>query len=430
MKRALVITYYWPPAGGPGVQRWLKFVTYFKEFGIEPVVFIPDNPHYPLQDKSIVSEIPEGIEIIRFPIKEPYGFAKIFSKKKTNQVSSGIITNKNQSVLEKLLLWIRGNFFIPDARIGWVKPAVGFLKEYLAKNDMDIVISSGPPHSLHLIGMELQKQLHLPWIADFRDPWTTIHYHKSLLLTKASEAKHKALESLVLNSANHILVTSPSTAKEFSLLTTKPITVITNGFEPIKIDTPGLDTTFSIAHIGSLLTQRNPTYLWEVLSQIVKEDPIFDQDLEICLTGVVSDEVLSTIALAGLTNNTTIKGYVSHKEAVVLQHKAQVLLLLEQDSEDTKAIIPGKLFEYLQAARPIIAIGPKGSDIEGIINTTASGVYVSAHQKDVLKKQILLYYNAYKKEALFISSKNIELYTRKALTKKLAGVIKSVITTS
>ena len=430
MKRALVITYYWPPAGGPGVQRWLKFVTYFKEFGIEPVVFIPDNPHYPLQDKSIVSEIPEGIEIIRFPIKEPYGFAKMFSNKKTNQVSSGIITNKNQSVLEKLLLWIRGNFFIPDARIGWVKPAVGFLKEYLAKNDMDIVISSGPPHSLHLIGMELQKQVHLPWIADFRDPWTTIHYHKSLLLTKASEAKHKALESLVLNSANHILVTSPSTAKEFSLLTTKPITVITNGFEPIKIDTPGLDTAFSIAHIGSLLTQRNPTYLWEVLSQIVKEDSVFAQDLEICLTGVVSDEVRFSIALAGLTNNTTIKGYVSHKEAVVLQHKAQVLLLLEQDSEDTKAIIPGKLFEYLQAARPIIAIGPKGSDIEGIINTTASGVYVSAHQKDVLKKQILLYYSAYKKETLFINSKNIELFTRKALTKKLAGVIKSVITAS
>ena len=327
-------------------------------------------------------------------------------------------------------MYVRGNYFIPDARVGWVKPSVVFLKQYLKANPVDCIISSGPPHSLHLIGMELQKQVHLPWIADFRDPWTTIHYHKSLQLTKASEAKHKALESLVLNSANHILVTSPSTAKEFSLLTTKPITVITNGFEPTKIDTPGLDTTFSIAHIGSLLTQRNPTYLWEVLSQIVKEDSVFAQDLEICLTGVVSDEVLSTIALAGLTNNTTIKGYVSHKEAVVLQHKAQVLLLLEQDSEDTKAIIPGKLFEYLQAARPIIAIGPKGSDIEGIINTTASGVYVSAHQKDVLKKQILLYYNAYKKEALFINSKNIELFTRKALTKKLAGVIKSVITAS
>ena len=430
MKKALIICYYWPPAGGPGVQRWLKFVSHLKSFDIDPVVYVPQNPNYPIVDQDLVAQIPKEITVLKRPIKEPYKFAAIFSKKKTQQISSGIISNKKPSALEKLLLYVRGNYFIPDARVGWVTPSVVFLKQYLKANPVDCIISSGPPHSLHLIGMELQKQVHLPWIADFRDPWTTIHYHKSLLLTKASEAKHKALESLVLNSANHILVTSPSTAKEFSLLTTKPITVITNGFEPTKIDTPCLDTTFSIAHIGSLLTQRNPTYLWEVLSQIVKEDPIFAQDLEICLTGVVSDEVLSTIALAGLTNNTTIKGYVSHKEAVVLQHKAQVLLLLEQDSEDTKAIIPGKLFEYLQAARPIIAIGPKGSDIEGIINTTASGVYVSAHQKDVLKKQILLYYSAYKKEALFINSKNIELFTRKALTKKLAGVIKSVITAS
>lgn len=430
MKKALIICYYWPPAGGPGVQRWLKFVTYLKSFDIDPVVYVPQNPNYPIVDQDLFAQIPKEITVLKLPISEPYKFAAIFSKKKTQQISSGIISNKKPSPLEKLLLYIRGNFFVPDARVGWVDPSVVFLKQYLKVNPVDCIITSGPPHSMHLIGMELQKQEHLPWIADFRDPWTTIHYHKSLRLTKASEAKHKALESLVLNSANHILVTSPSTAKEFSLLTTKPITVITNGFEPIETDAPVLDSTFSIAHIGSLLTQRNPTYLWEVLSQIVKEDPIFAQDLEICLAGVVSDEVRSSLALAGLTSNTTIKGYVSHKEALILQHKAQVLLLLEQDSEDTKAIIPGKLFEYLQAARPIIAIGPKGSDIEGIINTTASGVYVSANQKDVLKKQILLYYNAYKKEALFINSKNIELFTRKALTKKLTEVIKSVITAS
>jgi hypothetical protein len=430
MKKALIICYYWPPAGGPGVQRWLKFVSHLKSFDIDPVVYVPQNPNYPIVDQDLVAQIPKEITVLKRPIKEPYKFAAIFSKKKTEQISSGIIPKKKPSPLEKLLLYVRGNYFIPDARVGWVSPSVDFLKQYLKTNPVDCIISSGPPHSLHLIGLELHNELDLPWIADFRDPWTTIHYHKSLLLTKASAAKHKALESLVLNSANHILVTSPSTGKEFSLLTTKPITIITNGFEPTIIDTPVLDTKFTIAHIGSLLTQRNPSVLWEVLSQVVKEDSIFAQDLEICLTGVVGDEVLSSIALAGLTNNTTINGYVSHKEAVVLQHKAQVLLLLEQDSEDTKAIIPGKLFEYLQAARPIIAIGPKGSDIEGIINTTASGVYVSAHQKDVLKKQILLYYNAYKKEALFIDSKNIELFSRKALTKKLAGVIKSVITAS
>ena len=428
MKKALIICYYWPPAGGPGVQRWLKFVSHLKSFDIAPVVYVPENPNYPIIDKDLVSQIPADVTILKHPIKEPYKFAAIFSKKKTQQISSGIISNKKSSFLEKLLLFIRGNYFIPDARVGWVSPSVVFLKHYLKTHPVDCIISSGPPHSLHLIGLELQKDLHLPWIADFRDPWTTIHYHKSLLLTKASAGKHKALESLVLNTANHILVTSPSTQKEFSLLTNTPITVITNGFEPLEVKHQGLDARFSIAHIGSLLTQRNPTVLWEVLSELVKEDPVFAQDLEISLTGVVSDQVLSSIALVGLTKNTTLKGYVPHKQAVMLQHKAQILLLLEQDSEDTKAIIPGKLFEYLQAQRPIIALGPKGSDIEGIINTTESGVYIAANQKEALKKQLLTYYSAYKKDALYISSKNLELFTRKNLTKKVADVINRLTT--
>ena len=428
MKKALIICYYWPPAGGPGVQRWLKFVSHLKSFDIAPVVYVPENPNYPIIDKDLVSQIPADVTILKHPIKEPYKFAAIFSKKKTQQISSGIISNKKSSFLEKLLLFIRGNYFIPDARVGWVSPSVVFLKHYLKTHPVDCIISSGPPHSLHLIGLELQKDLHLPWIADFRDPWTTIHYHKSLLLTNASAGKHKALESLVLKTANHILVTSPSTQKEFSLLTNTPITVITNGFEPLEVKHQGLDARFSIAHIGSLLTQRNPTVLWEVLSELVKEDPVFAQDLEISLTGVVSDQVLSSIALVGLTKNTTLKGYVPHKQAVMLQHKAQILLLLEQDSEDTKAIIPGKLFEYLQAQRPIIALGPKGSDIEGIINTTESGVYIAANQKEALKKQLLTYYSAYKKDALFIPSKNLELFTRKNLTKKVADVINRLIT--
>ena len=430
MKKALIICYYWPPAGGPGVQRWLKFVSHLKSFNIAPVVYVPENPNYPIVDKDLTGHIPADITVLKHPIKEPYKLAALFSKKKTQQISSGIISKERPSFFEKLLLFVRGNYFIPDARVRWVTPSVVFLKQYLKTHDVDCIISSGPPHSLHLIGMELHNQLHLPWIADFRDPWTTIHYHKSLHLTKASAARHKALESLVLNTATHILVTSPSTEKEFSLLTKKPITVITNGFEPLVVKPQALDTKFSLAHIGSLLTKRNPIVLWEVLSELVGEDPIFAQDLEISLTGVVSDEVLQSIAIFGLSKNTIINRYVPHNKAVMLQHKAQVLLLLEQDSEDTKAIIPGKLFEYLQAQRPIIAIGPKGSDIQGIINTTSSGVFIDANQKEALQQQLFLYYNAYKKGTLFLKSKNLELYTRKALTKKLATVINTVMLSS
>jgi len=426
MKRALIITYYWPPAGGPGVQRWLKFVTYFKDFGIEPVVFIPDNPHYPLQDKSIVSEIPEGIEIIRFPIKEPYGFAKIFSKKKTNQVSSGIITNKNQSVLEKLLLWIRGNFFIPDARIGWVKPAVGFLKEYLDKNDMDIVISSGPPHSLHLIGMALKEKLGIKWVADFRDPWTTIHYHQSLRLNKRAQKKHLKLESKVLINSDLVVVTSARTKKEFQKITSVPIEVISNGYDILEKIEPNLDAQFSIVHIGSLLTNRNPELLWEILSELKDENKVFSKNLLIKLVGVVSEDVLKSLAVFGLTENYKILGYVSHQEAIQIQHDAQVLLLVEMDSPETKSIIPGKLFEYVAANRPILAIGPEGSDVEGIIKETNTGVYFKYTDKKKLKQQLQLYYEAYLKANLNVNSKNIEKYSRSALTKSLSTILLNI----
>ena len=426
MKRALVITYYWPPAGGPGVQRWLKFVTYFKDFGIEPVVFIPDNPHYPLQDKSIVSEIPEGIEIIRFPIKEPYGFAKIFSKKKTNQVSSGIITNKNQSALEKLLLWIRGNFFIPDARIGWVKPAVGFLKEYLAKNDMDIVISSGPPHSLHLIGMALKEKLGIKWVADFRDPWTTIHYHQSLRLNKRAQKKHLKLESQVLNNADLVVVTSLNTKKEFQKTTNKPIEVITNGYDISEKIESNLDAQFSIAHIGSLLTNRNPEILWEVLSELKEENKAFSKALLIKLVGTVSEDVLKSIEAVGLTANYKTLGYVSHQEAIQIQHDTQVLLLVEMDSPETKSIIPGKLFEYVAANRPILALGPDGSDVEGILKETNSGNYFKYTDKEKLKKQLQLYYEAYLKANLHVNSQNTEKYSRRELTKSLSCVLLNI----
>src|SRR5690606_14572892 len=209
------ITYYWPPAGGPGVQRWLKFVKYLKDFDIEPVVYIPENPHYPIIDNSLMDEIPEGIKIIKHPIKEPYGLAKVFFKQKIQTISSGIIPKKKPSAIEKLMLFVRENFFIPDARVGWVKPSVKFLNDYLIENPVDVIITTGPPHSLHLIGKELKNKRQTPWIVDFRDPWTTIGYHKELRLNQASQQKHKLLEKEVLQSADSILVTSPTTKKEF-----------------------------------------------------------------------------------------------------------------------------------------------------------------------------------------------------------------------
>ena len=426
MKRVLVITYYWPPAGGPGVQRWLKFVTYFKEFGIDPIVFIPDNPHYPITDESIGSELPEGIQIIRFPIKEPYGFANLISKKKITQVSSGIITKRKQTVLEKVLLWIRGNFFIPDARIGWVKPSINFLRNFIADHHVEAIITSGPPHSLHLIGKSLKEETGIKWVADFRDPWTTIHYHKSLRLAKRAKKKHIALESEVLTKADHIVVTSATTKKEFQKITQTPIEVITNGYDSNDNFKLNLDIKFTLSHIGTLLSNRNPIVLWEALSELCSENAEFSKDLLIQLAGSVSDAILISIQKYGLMDQCIVLGYLSHQKAIQLQYNSQVLLLIEMNLPETKAIIPGKLFEYLAAKRPILAIGPVDSDVEKIIEETNSGSYFDYSEKEKLKKQIGLFYSEYREGHLTLNSKGLSKFSRKTLTSKMSDLIKSL----
>ena len=374
--KLLIITYYWPPAGGPGVQRWLKFVKYLPEYNIQPIVYVPENPTYPIVDGGLIQEVSDKAIVLKNTIFEPYQLASIFSKKETKGISSGIIPNKKkQSFLEKVMLWVRGNLFIPDARVFWVKPSVAYLEKYIRENEIDTIITSGPPHSLHLIGLELKQKMNLKWLADFRDPWTTIGYHKSLRLSQYAAKKHKQLERQVLNTADTIIVTSKTTKAEFQALTTKPIEVITNGFDVEKVDKQSLDTKFSLAHIGSFLSERNPKIVWESLVELCTEIPDFKSHLEIKLIGAISQEVLETIEYFGLNSFLNNLGYVSHAEAVAHQRKSQVLLLIEINSEETKSILPGKLFEYMVSERPILAIGPKDSDFAEIITNTNTGVF-------------------------------------------------------
>lgn len=423
-KKLLIITYYWPPAGGPGVQRWLKFVKYLPEFGVQPIVYVPENPTYPIVDEGLVSEVSDKAIILKNKIFEPYQLASFFSKKNTKKISSGIIPNKKkQSFLQKMLLWIRGNIFIPDARFLWVKPSVKYLKKYIQENQIDTIVTSGPPHSLHLIGLKLKKELGVKWFADFRDPWTTIGYHKELKLSSYADKIHKDLEREVLNTADTIIVTSKTTKKEFEALTNKPIEVITNGYDVEKVEKQTLDAKFSLAHIGSFLSERNPKILWESLSELTSEVPDFKTDLEIKLIGAVSQEVLQTISEFSLDSFVTNLGYVSHKEAVAHQRKSQVLLLIEIDSENTKSIIPGKLFEYMVSERPILAIGPKDSDFSEIIKSTNTGVFFKYDQKEQLKATILNFYHLYKEHNLKVHAVGLQNYSRKNLTQKLVDIL-------
>ena len=423
-KKLLIITYYWPPAGGPGVQRWLKFVNYLPEFNIQPIVYIPENPTYPIIDKGLESEVSEKAIILKNKITEPYGFASFFGKNKTKKISSGIIPNqRKQSFLEKILLWVRGNLFIPDARFLWVKPSVKYLKKYIEENNIDTIVTSGPPHSLHLIGLQLKKDLNITWFADFRDPWTTIGYHKDLKLSSYAAKKHKALEAAVLNSADTIIVTSKTTKTEFQALTSKPIEVITNGYDVEKIDKQSLDDKFTLAHIGSFLSERNPRILWKALNELIKENQDFKNDFQLKLIGAVSQEVLDTITEFKLADYVLNLGYLSHQEAMEHQRKSQVLLLIEINSEETKSIIPGKVFEYMAAERPIIALGPEESDFAEIITATNTGVFFSYYEKEKLKALLLNYYELFQNNNLKVHAIGLQRYSRKSLTEQLAKLI-------
>ncbi|WP_299769053.1 glycosyltransferase family 4 protein [uncultured Dokdonia sp.] len=433
-KKVLIICYYWPPAGGPGVQRWLKFVKYLSHFDIEPIVYTPENPNYPIVDASMLDEVPDSVTIIKRPIKEPYRFASILSRKQTKTISAGIVPKKaKQSFIQRLLLYIRGNFFVPDARVGWVQPSVAFLTEYMSKHAIDTVITTGPPHSMHLIGLLLKAKITaggsktIQWITDFRDPWTTIGYHDKLKMTAKTKQKHKNLERTVLETADHVIVTSQTTKKEFSAITHKPITVITNGFDTTPTEEVIVDTNFTISHIGSLLSDRNPIVLWKVLAKLVEEYDQFEKHFELKLVGKVSQEVIDAITNHGLEKYLTLVGYVSHQEAITLQRQAAVLLLIEIDAEITKGIIPGKIFEYLAAKRPILGMGPKDADVGEIITSTKSGYYLNYNQEETLEKVLIALFENYSVSNNTQNNRDIiSKYHRKELTKTLATLIHSL----
>ena len=418
--KVLIITYYWPPAGGSGVQRWLKFVKYLQNFDIEPVVYTVDDGSYPKEDFSLLKEVPKNIEILKQPIWEPTDV--LFWKKNKEQKKGVSNVGKNG-----LLSFVRGNFFIPDPKVFWVKPSVKFLQNYLNTNKIDVIISTGPPHSMHLIAQKLHQKNNVKWLADFRDPWSNLYYNKDFNQLSFAKNKNRKLENFVLENADCVLTVSNSLKEEFSRKS-KRVEVITNGFddEVLASKEVVLDIKFSISYIGLLPKQSNPKILFKVLRELSLENSEFEKDLEINFIGDISDEVKAEVKLNKLESNTAFLGYVTHEIAIEYQKKSQVLLLLIPNVENNKGILTGKLFEYLTAKRPIVAIGPEKGDLSKILKETNAGVVINFDNETKLKLEILELYQKYKTNKLTVSSTNIEKYHRKELTKNLASILKSL----
>lgn len=430
MKKILIITYYWPPAGGPGVQRWLKFTKYLPQFGYEPHVYIPENPSYPIIDETLAKDINPEVKIVKNKIWEPYQLAEKLNPKNKAYKGGHFEKKESQSFMSKLSVFIRGNFFIPDARKFWINPSIDFLKEYIQKENIDTIVTSGPPHSIHLIGLGLKKlNPNLKWIADFRDPWTQISYHKELKLTNWAAKKHDDLELEVLSNANLVLATSYTDGENFKKIGAKRVEVITNGFEDVKQATEKDQKYFHITYSGGLEMLRNPISLWKAIHNLTKTNSSFKSDLKLNFYGSLADDVKQTIIDEDLKSNLVIHGYVSHQESLDAINKANILLLTNFDNVASKGIIPGKLFEYMATGNPIIAVGPKDADVEKILNKTNAGEYFNHQEVDKIQKLILNIYNQWlaNPEVRFnTNEKEVQEFNRKNLTKHLANNIQTL----
>ena len=427
-RKVLIITYYWPPSGGAGVQRWLKFSKYLREFGWEPVIYTPENPEAPAIDNSLEKDIPDGISILKRPITEPYSVYKRFvGMKPGEKVNAGFLQEKEKpGMAEGFAVWLRGNFFIPDARRFWIRPSVKFLKDYLSDHPVDAIVSTGPPHSMHLIALQLHKKLSIPWLADFRDPWTGIDFYHQLKLTSLADRLHHKFEKKVLTSATAVTVVSQDMANEFNGIVKRDYKLVTNGYDVDDISplpTDQLDLKFSISHIGSINASRNPLKLWKVISEIVKESSGFADALQIKLIGKVDIGVLKSIEENGLYPFLTRIEYMPHQEVMHEIQKSQLLLLLINNTPNAKGILTGKIFEYLGSGRPILSIGPEDGEAAEMLSDCVAGETAGYENENLMRRLLTEYFSKFSMQQLECNTGNRLKYSRKVLTQKIAEIL-------
>ncbi len=452
MKRVLIITYYWPPSGGSGVQRWVKFAKYLPSEGWQPVIYTPENPELTAVDKTLSAEIPPEAEIIRRPIFEPYGiYRKLMGKGASTDIKTMIegsssgdpasvtaaaaggdvtpIRSGSKTWKQRLSLWIRGNVFVPDPRVGWVRPSVRFLKKYLKEHPVDAIVTTGPPHSMHLIGLRLSRATGLPWISDFRDPWTKMYYLKHLGLSKRTWRRLGKMEQRVLDGSSTVLAVTPLVQEDFQARTRTPVAMITNGYdrEDFSGPEPVPDGFFNIVHTGLFASDGNPLVFWKVLGSMVSDDPEFADRLRLRLVGKVDREVFDAIAAAGLREHVVSLGYLDHAGAVREQRGATLLILPLRNDPEYRPILPGKLFEYLAARRPILGIGQEDGAMARVLSETGAGITADWQNESAIRATLESAWNAFRQPTgLPPVTGDISRFERRALTASLARLLNSL----
>ncbi|WP_229725139.1 glycosyltransferase family 4 protein [Hymenobacter baengnokdamensis] len=376
--RLLVITYYWPPSGGAGVQRCLKWVKYLPELGIEPTVITvdADQATYPVRDESLLREVPPGVRVIRTATLEPFGS---YQKLTGRAVPYGGFANEGApSLTQKMMRFVRGNLFIPDPRRGWNAYALAAVEKLLAEGaTFDAVLTSSPPHSTQLIGLELQKKHGLRWLADLRDPWTDIYYTKDLHRTAAAAWLDAHYEQQVLRRADAVLVTSPETERLFRRklpdLAKGKIVVLPNGYDEADfqgVSTPPTDC-LRITHAGTITARYRIDTLLKAIAECQQRYPLVPWRLR--FVGQVDAGVREQIEVAKLAAVTEFIPFVPHEQSIAYLLSSSILLMAIPDVALNRGILPGKIFEYLATAKPVLCVGPAGSDADQVLREAGAG---------------------------------------------------------
>tara|TARA_B100000965_G_scaffold402101_1_gene427325 strand:+ start:146 stop:1444 length:1299 start_codon:yes stop_codon:yes gene_type:complete len=430
MKNVLIISYYWPPMGGGGVQRWLKTSKYLKRCSDwNPIILTVNNAEISIYDESLLDEV-KDITVLRSPIWEPFRLYKMFTGRKNEKINPGFLSTSNKkSFFDNFSMWIRGNIFIPDAKCFWINPAYKVIKNFLKSKKIDVVVSTGPPHTTHLIANKIKKKYNIPWLADFRDPWTNIDFYHKLKLSFISDKIHKKLELKVLKNANVVTTVSKSWAKDLYKIYNREISVINNGFDPEDFDSKNiinLDSNFTITHAGSINADRNHNIFWETLNELCISNNDFRENLEIKLIGPIDFSVRESIDKFNLNQNVTIIDQMPHNFVIKNLISSQLLYLPLNNSPNVNGIIPGKTYEYMASRRPIICIGNVKGDTAEILNQTKTGYTCSFDDFDCLKEKILYFYSLYLKKKLIIKSENISIYSRKELAIKFTNIFEKM----
>jgi len=432
-KKVLVLTYYWPPAAGPGVQRFLKFCKYLPEYGWDPVVLTVEAGSYSSEDASLDEDIVSSLPVYKTKTFEPFTVYNRLRGSKGKAMPVALMGIKeDKGLIQRLSLYVRANYFIPDARKGWKPYALKMVKTIMDDHEIDAVITTGPPQSTHLIGLELKKRYGLPWLVDFRDPWTTVYYNKFFPRTASTEKKDKALEDSVLQSADAVVAVSAGLGAEFSTRA-KSLEIIYNGFdtEDIPESSNAPSENFSLEYIGNLKPNQNPEMLWTALHELVDENPDFKEKFRLNLTGNIdsylADDLESKYHLGGVLN---LVSYVSHSEAVERMVNTNMLLFIIPKADNNHLIITGKLFEYIASRSPVLSIGPPEGDAAKLLVEAERDSMIDYEDKDQIKSRVLDQFKAWKDGAGVLpkhSNSDLDKFSRKRLTQKLGDILDSIV---